>query len=424
MSGTSVDLRFTTLQSGLPQSQQTFSDEEVLKLFQNAIVQGGVWADGQPALLQVISTKPGQSFSMSVAPQLAQPSLDGESLTVDSALALVAHLQTTIFQLNMVSNAMRAQIDSLTQEINLQQQRDDNLAAIDAQIKAQAAQKAGDITGGLAMGGAIAGAIIAMVLAAIFTGGLALAVAGVAVTVAVLEVGSKIAQAAGAKAPVGYDGQERPLDFTIAGMTQMAIDAEVKGGAIVIAEKRPDGTWVNQKGETIADPTGKPGVTVMSPQAFSDYYNYTGMAFSLAVGVGMMIGGFAAVKIGIDATKFAANLATINRVLGTAASAKYMQQMGTVVETASSVVEGATTIADGGVQIDLAVKKNELEKLNIALEHLKAQIDFLSQHMHLMQEIVSRMMEQHNASMISTIKSIGQYYHGQAQIAHNLVNMS
>jgi len=86
------------------------------------------------------------------------------------------------------------------------------------------------------------------------------------------------------------------------------------------------------------------------------------------------------------------------------------------------VVEGATNVVNGGVQVDLAVKKNELEKLNIALEHLKAQIDFLSQHMHLMQEIVNRMMEQHNASMVSVIQSIGKYYQGQTLIAQNVVH--
>lgn len=420
MSGTSVDLRFTTLQSSQPPAQQAFSDEAVLQLFQHAVEAGGVWADGQPALVQVVSDQPGQSFSLAMAPQLAQPSLDGESLTVDSALALVAHLQTTIFQLNLVSNAMRAQIDSLTQEINLQQQRDDNLAAMDARIRVQQAAEAGDVTGGISLGASIAGAVIAVVLAAIFSGGLALAVAGVAVTMALLEVGSKISQAAGAKV-TGLNGQQRGLDFTVAGLTQMAIESQVTTGQIVIAEQRPDGSWVDANGKPIAAPTVPPGM-VMTPQAFNDYYTYTGMAISLALGVAMMAGGFAAAKIGVDVARLGANVARLNGLLGTAMTTRYVQQVGAIAETASSVVEGATNVVNGGVQVDLAVKKNELEKLNIALEHLKAQIDFLSQHMHLMQEIVNRMMEQHNASMVSVIQSIGKYYQGQTLIAQNVVH--
>lgn len=420
MSSTSVDLHFNTFQPTLPKGQQGFTAEEVLRLFETAVVEGGVWADGQPALVQVVSDQPGQGFSMTVAPQLAQPSFDGEALTVDTALALLSHLQTTLFQLNMVSNALRAQVDSLTQEILLQQQRDDNLAAMDARIKAQEAQRAADVTGGLSMGAAIAGAILAMVLAAIFTGGLALAVAGVAVTMAVLEIGSKISQAAGAKF-TGLNDQQRGLDFTVSGLTQMAIESQVRTGQIVIAEQRPDGTWVDGQGKTMAAPTVPAGM-VMTPQEFNNYYTYTGMAISLALGVGMMVGGFAAAKIGVDAVRLAANVARLNGLLGTAVTSRYVQQMGAVAETASSVVEGASNIANGGVQVDLAVKKNELEKLNIALEHLKAAIDFLTQHMHLVQEIVNRMMEQHNASVISVIQSIGGYYQAQTHIAQNVVN--
>lgn len=421
MSNTSVDLTFTTLRSTLPQAQQAFTPEEVRRLFETAVVEGGVGPDGQ--LVTVMSDQPGQSFSMRVAPQLAQPSLDGEALTVDTALALLAHLQTTLFQMNLVSNAMRVQIDSLTQQIQMEEQRDDTLDAMDAQIAARNSANAAGVTDGLAMGGAILGAAIALALAALFTGGLALGVAGVAVVMAVMEVGSAIAKAAGAKAPEGFNGDKnKPLDFTVAGLTQMAIDAQVRNGLIVIAEQRPDGSWVDAQGKSICPPTVPPE-RIMSPTAFNNYYAYTGMAFSLALGVGMMVGGFAAARMAVDVAKFAANVAKLNQLLGTAMSTKYVQHLGNTVEAATTLVEGVSNISNGAVQVDLAVKKAVLEKLQAALEHLQAQIDFITQHMNLIQKIISEQAEKHNESMVSTIRSIGQYYHGQTQIAHNLIQM-
>ncbi|NIM41999.1 MAG: hypothetical protein GTN86_12595 [Xanthomonadales bacterium] len=423
MNSTSVDLKLHTLQSSFAPGQQPITLEEAKKLFETAVVEGGVWADGEPVLLQVVSGQPGQSFSMKLAPQLTPP-FEGEALSVDAAMALLSHLQTTLFQLNLVSNAIRTQIDALTQSINLEQQRDDNLAQIDAEIAARAAGRMAEAADGAAMGGALLGAGIAIALAAIFTGGLALVVAAAAATVAVLEVGSAIAKAAGAKSPFkGPDGRQNELNFTVAGLVQMSIDGDYDRGRIVIAEQRPDGSWQDKNGNTIADPRAL-GVMVMSQTQFNNHYAYTGMALSLALGVGMMIGGFAVAKMAVDAAKFAANVTKLNSLLGTTMSTRTVQQLGTAAEAGTAVVEGSTNVVNGATQVNLAVKQEMLEKLKAALEHLKSQIDFMSQHMNLMQKLISEQAEKLNESQISTIRSIGDYYRGQTQIAHNLTPMS
>jgi hypothetical protein len=423
MSSTSVELVFNTYKPHLSKDHAPLTIADVKQAYETAVVHGGVWSDGQPALVLIAPDQPGLSFSMNVAPQLARPTLDAETLTADAALALLAHLQTTLFQMNLLSNAMRAQIDSLTQEINLVKQRDGNLQMMDNQIAARASGQIAGITGHLSTGLAVGGAIATVLLALVFGGIVAIAVAATAVVLAVLDTGSSIAQAAGAKGPTTYDGQTRPLDFSVSGLTQMTIDWEVKSGQTVIAEQRPDGTWVDHTGKTIADPTGQPFVHVMAPTEFSNYYSYTGMAISLVLCAGMIVGGFAAARMAGDLARFASNVSKLNSLLGTSMSTKFVQQAGNYMEGVTAAVQGGADAANGITNTVLALKNYELDKLNAALEHLTAQIAFMTQHMQLMQKLINEQAERYNDSVISTIRSIGQYHHAQTQIAHNVVQM-
>ena len=420
-SSETVQLIFSTYHSTLPKGQKAPSLEEMQKLLDTALVDSG---DGGPPMLQITPMHPGMSFSMSVAPQLSKPFFDGEGLTVDTAMALLGHMQLLQSQQNFISNSLRANSDAIVQSEHLEEQQDTQMKAMDAQAQARAAGISADGADTAMLVATIFAAVLAIAFAAFFGGVLAIAVAATLGTMAGMEGASAIARAAGATRE-GLDGKRESLGFTISDLTKMAFEQDVKDGRIVIAEKRPGGSWVNSKGQTIEDPhLTHPMAQVMTPQEYQDRVTYVGLAVNLLFAFGTLAGGIGAALLPIKMQKIIQNVANLNKLIGTSLSVKQVQLVANAAETAATLVESGTAVGAGSTQIVYAVKNYDVEKLKIAMEHVKQLIAFVVEHMELLRKSINEEREKMQNTTLSIVRSIGEVYQGQVQIAHNITPIS
>jgi len=418
-SSDTVQMTFNTYLSTLPKGQKAPSLEEMQQLLDTALLESG--DGGPPPLLQITPMHPGLSFSMSVAPELMDPF--GE-LSPETAMALLGHMQLLLQQQNFISMARRAETDATVQEGYLEEQQEGQMAMMDAQAQAMATGIHLDASDKAMLVATVVGAIIAILFAALLGGPLAIAVAGALVVLAGLETGSAISSAAGATRK-DFDNKDVALKFGISDLTRMAFEQDVKDGRIVIAEQRPDGSWVDRTGKTIQDPKlTHPMAQVLTPKEYEERVTYTGLAVTLLFTFGTLAGGIGAALMPVKMLKVIQNVANLNRLLGTSMAVKQVQHVANATEIVSNAFQAGTTVGSGVTGVVYAVENYAVDKQQAALEHVKALIEFVTENREIILKALNELREQQHQAVLAMVRSIGDVYKGQVQIAQNITTVS
>jgi hypothetical protein len=422
-SSQSVQLTLNTYLSTLPKGQQAPSLEELQKLLETALIESG--DGGPPSLVEIAPMHPGQSFSMSMAPQLMQPLIDADGLSVDTLMFLPQFLRQELHQQSMFSNFLRIQADSAKHVDYLEQQQEDNLEAMEAQAAARAAGATADATQTATLVLSVFAAVVT-ILAAILTGGLLVGLVAAAVgAMAGMEGATAVSRAVGGTRE-GLDGEKVPLGFTFTDLTRVCFEQDVRDGRIVIARQLPDGRWVDDRTQKpISDPTlGSPKPQIMSKEEYENRVAYLGLAVTLLFNFGTLAGGIGAALLPMKMQKIIQNVASLNKLLGTSASVKQVQMVANTVLTATSAVEAGSTVVDGGARIGLALRTEDVEKFKAALAHVKQLIDFVVTHMEQLQKATNKEREELQNTVLAIVRAIGQVHQGQVQIAHNITPLT
>ena len=349
-------------------------------------------------------------FAGALAPRLAKPA----PIPPEAINLFLNFLGSKLTAVRGETEIAAQEIGNGEREVLIEKQRvqieEAKVKEAEAKEKVKEEKITGWITAGLAMLGAIAG-----IAAAVASGGLLIAVAVAGVALAAQEVANMVIKEVGVPYTNGLD-EEKNLDISFGGITDMIVDQQVADGDIVVIHQDPNGAYVDKTGNIIADPrlTLNPTFGFKTEEELAQYKSDISLAVNLTVAALMII---ASVGGAFRADKA---LKLLDPLKGAAKTGSKLERAGEVVTIAAEVGQAATAIYQGNTDLVIASLNRDTDRARAYKAFFENLIQDVAKRMGLSQEAMKQLIADFNESFEQMVDNVEGTDAVNVTIAHNM----
>lgn len=272
-----------------------------------------------------------------------------------------------------------------------------------------------------AVGGSTAagvGASVGISVGAQVAAVVAVAVQGIGLVMASMELATSVARHCGATTE-DVNGNRIALDLTIKGFIQALQALAIKNGDVVVQDE--EGNYLNAKGEVDASIKPRPGAAIRTREQLQQDLNTAALGFTVVLSIVMLVGGAGgSVKAGAGITKAASLSDDVTQ------GVSKLQRLSQTMASFGSGLDAFTTFSQGAVQIGGAVLDIRFAQstLNQSLSQAEkalaeTELETIMQTMAFDRDAVNRCLQQFDATVQMMAAMIQQIRETMSTVARN-----